>query len=104
MLVDTTIPINPTPEFFHNVGNLFEVVAFVQQQQTGVFDAVICRDSAKALAHAGYSLKPSSMEIIVNESDLFEILITVEQKWNGSFRAATARVIVKALIEAGCSM
>jgi hypothetical protein len=85
-----------------NVGDLFELVAKVEEQETGVFDAPLNRKVATTLAEAGYTLNPGTgVKTSVNE--LFDILITVEYQSKGVFRATLARTTAKALVEAGCS-
>jgi hypothetical protein len=98
----TQTPANAEPIFYQNVGDLFEVVAEVEERETGVFDAALNREAATTLANAGYSLKPGA-DVVAEEADLFEILITVEQKRIGTFRPGLARTTAKALVEAGCS-
>ena len=84
------------------VGDLFEVVAKVEEKELGVFDAPLNRGIARALAEAGYSLKPNTQtKTSVNE--LFDIIITVEHESKGVFRATLARHSAQALVKAGCS-
>lgn len=85
-----------------NVGNLFEVIAKTEHRMMGIFDASLNRAQAKALADAGYSLKPGQNTVIGDRSPL-DLLMTVEQARTGGFRAALARQTAKELAEAGCS-
>lgn len=96
-----TAPTNVDVAYTKTVGDLFEIIATAEVQMTDVFDAYLNRAQAKALADAGYSLKPG--EKAVGEGSVFDLLITVEQAHNGVFRAALARQTAKTLIEAGCS-
>ena len=102
MIAENVSPVAET-EAQKTVGDLFEVVAKVEEQETGVFDAPLNRAAARALADAGYSLKPGK-EVTTRVNDLFDILITVEHKQKGIFRATIARHTAKALVEAGCCL
>lgn len=88
-------------DYLNNVGDLFEVIAGTAARVTGVFDASLNRAQAKALADAGYSLKPG--EKVIGEGSLFDLLVIVEQEHSGVFRASLARQTAKELAEAGCS-
>lgn len=94
-------PTNVYAAYTNNVGNLFEVIAKTEHRMTGMFDASLNRAQAKALADAGYSLKPGEKGI--GEGSLFDLLITVEQAHSGVSRASLARQTAKELAEAGCS-
>jgi hypothetical protein len=89
-------------EFNRKTDDLFEVVAKVEEQETGVFDAPLNRAVARKLAEEGYSLKPDKI-VETRVNDLFSIIINVEQNHNGVFRATLARHTAIALVEAGCS-
>ena len=95
-------PMKAEVDFNQNVGDLFEVVAKVEERETGVFSAALNRQVAKALAEAGYSLNPNAV-VKTHVGNVFEIIITVEQQVTGVFRAALARTTAKELVEAGCS-
>lgn len=97
-----TVSTNVYAEYTNNVGNLFEVIAQTEERITGVFDACVSRAQAKALADAGYSLKPGQNTVLGDRSP-FDILITTENEMTGTFRAALARQTVKELEETGCS-
>lgn len=92
---------NAIADYTNNVGNLFEVIAKTEERVTGVFDACVNRAQAKALADAGYSLKPGQKT--VGDGSIFDTLITVEQAQTGMFRASLARQTALALSAAGCS-
>lgn len=84
------------------VGDFFEVVAKVEEAETGVFDAPLNRSVARVLVDSGYRLNPAAeRKATVNE--LFDILITVEHEQKGIFRASLARHTAQALVEAGCT-
>jgi hypothetical protein len=93
---------NAIADYTNNVGNLFEVIAKTEERVTGVFDACVNRAQAKALADAGYSLKPGQARVIGDRSPL-DLIMTVEQEMTGTFRPALARQTEQALTEAGCS-
>ena len=99
----TNVNTDTNATYLLNVGDMFEVIAKVEERVTGVFDASLNRAAARALADAGYSLKPDNAAE-TSESALFAILVTVEHERSGVFRAALARTTAKALVEAGCSL
>lgn len=97
-----TAPTNVYAEYTNNVGNLFEVIATTEQRMTGMFDACVNRAQAKALAEAGYSLKPGQ-DAVLGDRSPFDLLISTENEMTGTFRANLARQTAKELAEAGCS-
>lgn len=85
-----------------NTSNLFEIIATVEQEETGVFSAVLSRAGAMALDNAGYSMNEEGVPAQANE--VFGILIISEEKLTGVFRAVLARKKSEALVAAGLTL
>lgn len=101
-MVSYHIPTNANSQYVEALSAFVGIISEVEKQETGECSSVMGNTLARALANAGYSIKPS--HAVGGEEGVFEVLTVAEFQLTGAFRATVARSTAKALIDAGCSL
>lgn len=83
------------------VNKMVEIIWTAEQEETGVFGAMVGRKQAQALVKEGYTINAG--KVPANANDIFGILVQVEDEVTGTFRAVVARKVSQALVANGAT-